>query len=71
MFPLFSDAEEKRPQAPQSEKHNQNSSEHRLYHTAAGAGATIVCEGCGKEAVPLHLGCRLCEDCCDCRPSGT
>jgi hypothetical protein len=32
---------------------------------------TIICERCGQEAIPLHLGCRLCEDCCDCRPSGS
>lgn len=32
------------------------------------ASETITCEKCGKDAVPLHLGCRLCEDCCDCRP---
>lgn len=31
----------------------------------------IICVKCGEEAVPLHLGCRLCEDCCDCRPAGT
>ena len=31
----------------------------------------ITCEKCGKRAVPLHLGCRFCEDCCDCRPYGT
>ena len=30
--------------------------------------AKIVCEGCGKETERLHLGCPLCEDCCDCRP---
>ena len=33
--------------------------------------AKIICERCGKEGVPLHLGCRLCEDCCDCRPLGS
>jgi hypothetical protein len=32
-----------------------------------GAGTT-VCTRCGQDAVPLHLGCTLCEDCCDCRP---
>lgn len=32
------------------------------------AAATVICARCGKEAVPLHVGCRLCEDCCDCRP---
>ncbi len=31
----------------------------------------ILCELCGRETIPLHLGCRLCEDCCDCRPSGS
>ena len=31
----------------------------------------VTCTKCGKEAVPLHRGCRLCEDCCDCRPLGT
>jgi hypothetical protein len=30
--------------------------------------AKIVCEQCGNEADRLHLGCPLCEDCCDCRP---
>ncbi|MBV9440496.1 MAG: hypothetical protein JOZ24_10935 [Candidatus Eremiobacteraeota bacterium] len=28
----------------------------------------IVCTVCGTEGPPLHLGCTLCEDCCDCRP---
>ncbi len=32
---------------------------------------TVICAKCGVQAVPLHLGCRLCEDCCDCRPLGT
>ncbi len=32
-------------------------------------GANVTCVKCGKEAVPLHLGCRFCEDCCDCRPA--
>lgn len=31
----------------------------------------IICVRCGNEAFPLHLGCRFCEDCCDCRPLGT
>ena len=31
----------------------------------------IICVKCGAEADPLHLGCRLCEECCDCRPLGT
>ena len=31
----------------------------------------VTCTKCGKEAVPLHRGCTLCEDCCDCRPLGT
>ena len=31
----------------------------------------IICVKCGDEADPLHLGCRLCEECCDCRPAGT
>jgi hypothetical protein len=31
----------------------------------------IICVKCGEEADPLHLGCRLCEECCDCRPAGT
>lgn len=31
----------------------------------------VICERCGIEAVPLHLGCSLCEECCDCRPLGT
>jgi hypothetical protein len=31
--------------------------------------ATVICTRCGVEAIPLHVGCRLCEDCCDCRPS--
>jgi hypothetical protein len=35
----------------------------------AAAPGTVVCTRCGKEAVPLHLGCTLCEDCCDCRPT--
>lgn len=30
--------------------------------------AKIVCAECGKETDRLHLGCPLCEDCCDCRP---
>jgi hypothetical protein len=33
--------------------------------------AKIICVKCGEEADPLHLGCRLCEECCDCRPAGT
>lgn len=33
------------------------------------ADEKITCVRCGKEAVPLHRGCKLCEDCCDCRPS--
>lgn len=33
--------------------------------------AAIICEACGKEVVPLHLGCRFCEECCDCRPAGS
>jgi hypothetical protein len=32
---------------------------------------TIICAKCGDEADPLHLGCPLCEECCDCRPAGT
>src|SRR5579875_866473 len=28
----------------------------------------IVCTQCGTRAEQLHLGCSLCEDCCDCRP---
>ncbi len=68
MFPLFSHSEGKRPEARESEKDNQKSTEHQVYRTH---DATIICERCGKEAVPLHLGCRLCEDCCDCRPLGT
>jgi hypothetical protein len=35
------------------------------------ASDEVTCVKCGKAAVPLHLGCRLCEDCCDCRPAGT
>lgn len=31
----------------------------------------LICEKCGKEAERLHMGCPLCEDCCDCRPAGT
>lgn len=31
----------------------------------------LPCVKCGVEADPLHLGCRLCEECCDCRPAGT
>lgn len=31
----------------------------------------VTCEKCGQVAIPLHLGCKLCEDCCDCRPAGT
>ena len=31
----------------------------------------IPCEKCGTECVPLHLGCKLCDECCDCRPLGT
>ena len=34
----------------------------------AGAGDKITCAHCGKEGTPLHRGCKLCEDCCDCRP---
>ncbi len=34
-------------------------------------GGKIICVKCGKEDDPLHLGCSLCEDCCDCRPAGT
>jgi hypothetical protein len=31
----------------------------------------IICAKCGVKADPLHMGCNLCEDCCDCRPLGT
>ena len=31
----------------------------------------IICVKCGDEGEPLHLGCKLCEECCDCRPLGT
>jgi hypothetical protein len=34
-------------------------------------GDVLTCARCGKAAVPLHLGCPFCEDCCDCRPAGT
>jgi hypothetical protein len=34
-------------------------------------GERVICANCGVEAVPLHMGCKLCEDCCDCRPYGT
>jgi hypothetical protein len=30
--------------------------------------AMIDCAKCGAHAEQLHLGCDLCEDCCDCRP---
>ena len=30
--------------------------------------AMIDCAQCGAHAEQLHLGCDLCEDCCDCRP---
>lgn len=36
-----------------------------------GANGKLPCVKCGEEADPLHLGCRLCEECCDCRPAGT
>lgn len=32
------------------------------------ARAIIVCTQCGTREEQLHLGCNLCEDCCDCRP---
>jgi hypothetical protein len=31
----------------------------------------FICVKCGGDGEPLHLGCRLCEECCDCRPAGT
>jgi hypothetical protein len=37
----------------------------------AQADAVLICARCGNEAAPLHMGCNLCEDCCDCRPLGT
>jgi hypothetical protein len=33
-----------------------------------GFESMIVCESCGARTQRLHLGCQLCEDCCDCRP---
>lgn len=40
--------------------------------TAPALGYTaITCQRCGKEVIPLHLGCRFCEECCDCRPAGS
>jgi len=33
--------------------------------------AKIICVKCGNEGFRLHRGCRLCEECCDCRPLGT
>jgi hypothetical protein len=36
-----------------------------------GADAKIVCVKCGAEDIPLHRGCPMCADCCDCRPLGT
>ncbi|MBV8601279.1 MAG: hypothetical protein JO359_06920 [Candidatus Eremiobacteraeota bacterium] len=30
--------------------------------------AQITCAQCGNLGEQLHLGCNLCEDCCDCRP---
>ncbi len=38
---------------------------------ADAAGSTMICAKCGEEAEPVHLGCRLCLECCDCRPAGT
>ncbi|MBV8367785.1 MAG: hypothetical protein JO036_02460 [Candidatus Eremiobacteraeota bacterium] len=35
------------------------------------AEQTITCVRCGAQGVPLHRGCPMCEDCCDCRPLGT
>jgi hypothetical protein len=35
------------------------------------AQGKLRCVKCGEEADPLHLGCKLCEECCDCRPRGT
>ncbi len=32
---------------------------------------TLRCPRCGGKSEPLHLGCTLCEECCDCRPTGT
>lgn len=35
-------------------------------------GDRIICVKCGKEGIVLHRGfCQLCEECCDCRPTGT
>jgi hypothetical protein len=36
-----------------------------------GADANITCVKCGAEGIPLHRGCPMCEECCDCRPLGT
>jgi hypothetical protein len=36
-----------------------------------GADAKITCVKCGAEGIPLHRGCPMCEECCDCRPLGT
>lgn len=36
-----------------------------------GTAEKFRCAKCGEEAEPLHLGCPLCEECCDCRPAGT
>ena len=32
---------------------------------------TITCVKCGAKGIPLHRGCPMCEECCDCRPLGT
>jgi hypothetical protein len=61
------------PSATEHVKQVASSGEQTLMHQVNGVDVNekLTCVKCGEEAVPLHLGCRLCEDCCDCRPLGT